>query len=141
MAIGERIKFIRTMRGMTQKILGAAIGFPEKTADIRLAQYESGTRAPKEDVTIALANALEVAPQALAVPDIDNYIGLAHTLFALEDIYGLTVEETPDGVVCLKIKNDKGQNTEELSKILAAWKEQANKCKSGEISEDAYDEW
>ena len=141
MAIGERIKFIRTMRGMTQKLLGAAIGFPEKTADIRLAQYESGTRAPKEDVTIALANALEVAPQALAVPDIDNYIGLAHTLFALEDIYGLTVEETPDGVVCLQIKNDKGQNTEELSKILAAWKEQANKCKSGEISEDAYDEW
>ena len=109
MAIGERIKFIRTMRGMTQKLLGAAIGFPEKTADIRLAQYESGTRAPKEDVTIALANALEVAPQALAVPDIDNYIGLAHTLFALEDIYGLTVEETPDGEVCLKIKNDKGQ--------------------------------
>ena len=141
MAIGERIKFIRTMRGMTQKLLGAAIGFPEKTADIRLAQYESGTRAPKEDVTIALANALEVAPQALAVPDIDSYIGLAHTLFALEDIYGLTVEETPDGEVCLKIKNSKGQNTEELLKILAAWKEQANKCKSGEISEDAYDEW
>ena len=109
MAIGERIRFIRNLRGMTQKILGAAIGFPEKTADIRLAQYESGTRTPKEDITLALANALEVAPQALSVPDIDSYIGLAHTLFALEDIYGLTVEETPDGEVCLKIKNSKGQ--------------------------------
>lgn len=141
MAIGERIRFIRNLRGMTQKILGAAIGFPEKTADIRLAQYESGTRTPKEDITLALANALEVAPQALSVPDIDSYIGLAHTLFALEDIYGLTVEETPDGEVCLKIKNSRGRSTEELLKILAAWKEQADKCKSGEITKDTYDEW
>ncbi len=80
-------------------------------------------------------------PQALAVPDIDSYIGLAHTLFALEDIYGLKVEETPDGEVCLKIKNNRGRNTEELLKILAAWKEQADKCKSGEITKDTYDEW
>ena len=56
MAIGERIRFIRNLRGMTQKLLGTAIGFPEKTADIRLAQYESGTRTPKEDITVALAN-------------------------------------------------------------------------------------
>ena len=74
MAIGERIRFIRNLRGMTQKILGAAIGFPEKTADIRLAQYESGTRTPKDDIAVALANALGVSPQALAVPDIDSYI-------------------------------------------------------------------
>lgn len=53
MAIGERIRFIRNLRGMTQKLLGTAIGFPEKTADIRLAQYESGTRTPKEDITVA----------------------------------------------------------------------------------------
>ena len=140
MAIGERIRFIRNLRGMTQKLLGTAIGFPEKTADIRLAQYESGTRTPKEDITVALANALEVAPQALSVPDIDSYIGLAHTLFALEDIYGLTIEEA-DGEICLKIKNNRGRNTEELLNILPAWKEQADKCKAGEISKDTYDEW
>ena len=28
MAIGERIHFFRTMRGMTQKYLGMALGFP-----------------------------------------------------------------------------------------------------------------
>ena len=38
MAIGERIRFLRNLRGMTQKYLGTAIGFPEKTADIRQAQ-------------------------------------------------------------------------------------------------------
>ena len=34
MAIGERIRFIRNLRGMTQKWLGQAVGFPEKTADV-----------------------------------------------------------------------------------------------------------
>ena len=41
MAIGERIHFFRMMRGMTQKYLGMALGFPEKSADVRLAQYEN----------------------------------------------------------------------------------------------------
>lgn len=35
MAIGERIRFFRNLRGMTQKYLGTVVGFPEKTADIR----------------------------------------------------------------------------------------------------------
>ena len=44
MAIGERIHFFRLLRGMTQKYLGMALGFPEKSADVRLAQYETGSR-------------------------------------------------------------------------------------------------
>ena len=35
MAIGERIHFFRLLRGMTQKYLGMALGFPEKSADVR----------------------------------------------------------------------------------------------------------
>ena len=41
----------------------------------------------------ALAHALDVSPLALTGPDIDSDIGLMHTLFALEDTYGLRVEE------------------------------------------------
>ena len=48
MAIGERIHFFRTLRGMTQKYLGMALGFPEKSADVRLAQYETGSRTFKQ---------------------------------------------------------------------------------------------
>ena len=59
MAISERIHFFRLMRGMTQKYLGTAIGFPEKSADVRLAQYETGTRKPKADLTNALAQVLD----------------------------------------------------------------------------------
>ena len=140
MAIGERIHFFRTMRGMTQKYLGMLLGFPEKSADVRLAQYEMGTRSPKAEITAALAQALDISPQALTVPDIDSYIGLAHTLFTLEDKYGLTVSDV-DGEVCLKINKDKGKETYKLLQMLQAWKEQAGRLTAGEISREDYDKW
>ena len=84
MAIGERIRFFRNLKGMTQKYLGMQVGFPEKTADIRMAQYESGSRTPKADLTNNLANVFGISTSALTVPDIDSYTGLMHTLFTLK---------------------------------------------------------
>ena len=140
MAIGERIHFFRLLRGMTQKYLGTIVGFPERSADVRLAQYETGTRKPKAELTAALAQALDVSPHALDVPDIDSYIGLMHTLFTLEDIYGLTISEA-DGDICLKVNKDKGNNACELLKMLYAWKEQTDKLSDNEISREEYDRW
>ena len=122
MAIGERIHFFRILRGMTQKYLGTIVGFPERSADVRLAQYETGTRKPKAELTAALAQALDVSPHAL------------------EDLYGLTVSEA-DGEVCLKVNKDKGKDAHELLKMLYAWKEQADKLSSEEISKEEYDNW
>ena len=140
MAIGERIRFIRNLRGMTQKYLGTMVGFPEKTADIRMAQYEAGSRTPKEDLTNALANALEVSPLALNVPDTDSYLGLMHTLFSLEDRYGLTIE-TRDGEVTFRIDPRKGTDAAHLSEMVCAWGPVAEKYRAGEISKDDYDKW
>lgn len=140
MAIGERIRFIRNLRGMTQKYLGTLVGFPEKTADIRMAQYEAGTRTPKEDLTKALAGALDVSPLALDVPDIDSYFGLMHTLFALEDRYGLTIE-TRDGEVLFRIDPRKGKDAARISELVCAWAAFAEKYRAGEISRDEYDKW
>lgn len=140
MAIGERIKYIRNFRSMTQKELGMAIGFDEKTADVRIAQYESGTRTPKADLLNALAKALEVSPQALAVPDIDSYLGLMHTLFTLEDIYGLTVEKGENDV-SLRVDPCKCKDAAEISVMLSAWAEQAEKYRNGDISREDYDKW
>ena len=140
MAIGERIRFIRNLRGMTQKYLGTLVGFPEKTADIRMAQYEAGTRTPKEDLTKALAGALDVSPLALNVPDIDSYFGLMHTLFALEDRYGLTIE-TRDGEFLFRIDPRKGKDATRISELVCAWAAIAKKYHAGEISRDEYDKW
>ena len=140
MAIGERIHFFRNMRGMTQKYLGQLLGFPEKSADVRLAQYETGARTPKADLTASLANALDVSPQALAVPDIDSYIGLMHTLFTLEDRYGLQIDEA-DGEVCLKVDVRKNKDATELHNMLCSWRQAAAMLKAGEITQEEYDRW
>lgn len=140
MAIGERIHFLRNLRGMTQKYLGMAVGFPKKTADVRMAQYETGTRTPKAELTAALAHELDVAPQALALPDIDSDIGLMHTLFALEDIRGLQIKEC-DGEIFLKLDKSKGRVYDDMLKMLWAWREQAAKLEAGEITKEEYDRW
>lgn len=101
MATGERIRFFRTLRGMTQKYLGLLLGFPESSADVRLAQYESEDRTPKADLTGQMAEALDVSPKAIAVPDIDTMDGLMHTLFALEDRKLLCITNS-DGLICLR---------------------------------------
>lgn len=74
------------------------------------------------------------------MPDIDSYIGLMHTLFALEDIYGITVSEA-DGEVCLKVNSEKGKDAAEVIRMLTAWKEQKAKLDTGEIDKDTYDQW
>jgi len=140
MAIGERIRFFRNLRGMTQKYLGERMGFPEKSADVRMAQYESGTRTPKAELTAALANELGVSPQALNVPNIDSYIGLMHTLFTLEDIYGLSIERR-DRAVVFRIDPRKGKDAARISELVDAWAVVAEKYHAGEVSKDEYDKW
>ena len=67
MATGKRIKLLRTRKDLTQKEFGERLGFKKKSEDIRVAQYESETRIPKEDLTAQMAEILEVNPAAILV--------------------------------------------------------------------------
>ena len=140
MAIGERIRYIRNLRGMTQKYLGVAVGFDEKAADIRIAQYESGLRTPKEKLLEKIAHVLNVSPAALTVPNIDSYDGLMHTLFALEDIYGIKPKRI-DGELCLTLDKTKGVSYSVMFDNFNAWQKESEKLINGEISEDDYNSW
>ena len=140
MAIGERIRFFRNLKGMTQKFLGVQVGFSERTADIRMAQYESGSRTPKADLTEELAYVLGVSPLALNVPDIESYLGLMHTLFALEDIYGLKIDKLDDEV-CIRLDKNRGVEYLSLLERFTAWQKEAEKYRNGEISKEEYDRW
>lgn len=55
----------------------------------------------------ALADISEVSPHALAIPDIDSYVGLMHTLFALESLYGLHIGEI-NMELCLRFDKTMG---------------------------------
>ena len=140
MSIGERIRFLRVLRGMTQKYLGTMVGFPESTADVRLAQYDAGTRTPKEDLTKTLAGALSVSDRALAVPNIEDEYGVMHTLFVLEDLYGLTIEQQGSGTV-FRIDDTKTPEAAKLAKHVALWGDFSAKYRAGSISRDEYNHW
>ena len=60
MVLGERIKRIRTFRGLTQRELGLKLGYEERNADVRIAQYESGYRVPKNNTLMEMAKILNV---------------------------------------------------------------------------------
>ena len=57
---GKKLKHLRQKNHLTQKELGMAVGFPDNCADVRIAQYESDVRTPKEDLMKLFASTLGV---------------------------------------------------------------------------------
>lgn len=94
--MGKRIRHFRILRGMTQKALGIAVGFPQDSADVRIAQYESGARTPKQNLLCQMAKALGVSPSKLAVPRIKNSDELRCLLIVLEDECGIKFSPQSD---------------------------------------------
>lgn len=139
MNTGERIKRIRMKRGMTQKELGQALGFPERSADVRIAQYESGTRKPKEDLVAALAKVLHVNPHAIADTDYGTYIGLMYALFDLEDTYGLHIDQI-DGELCIRLDRS-DSSYPQLFDLFQEWYEARKRDLDDPAEMDEYVDW
>lgn len=139
MAFGKRIKFFRNRKGMKQKELGELLGFLGKTSDVRVAQYETEARTPKADLVKEMAQIFGVSPRAINVPNIDSYLGLMHTLFALEDMYGIKTGEI-DGELCLRLDREH-REYQHLFEPFHTWQQMAAKLESGEISQEEYDNW
>lgn len=139
MHMGNRIRFFRRRAGMTQKELGLNVGFLPVSADVRIAQYESGSRKPKAELLASIAKTLGVAPAALTVPDIDSSAGLMQALFALEDQYGITIEENAAGTDFRLNIPYPGFTPFGLD--LSFWAEQRKRLDLGEITQEEYDDW
>lgn len=74
------------------------------------------------------------------MPDIDSYAGLAHTLFVLEDLYGVQIGEI-DGELCLRLDKSRGMTYVSMYNIFHAWRKEADKLRNGEITKEEYDAW
>ena len=140
MAIGKRIKFFRKRNRLTMKALGMFVGFKENSADVRIAQYESDKKRPRRKLLKGLADALGVVPEAITVPDIDTPIGLMHTLFALEDMYGLTIH-TSYGRPCLCVLSQAEPREMDLQEYLEEWCTVKMDLLHGRITKTEYDDW
>ncbi len=74
------------------------------------------------------------------VPDIDSYVGVMHTLFALEDLYGLKIDRLNDEI-CIRVNRQNGALFQKMTGLLEPWEELAHKYRNGEISREEYDQW
>ena len=138
MTVGDRLKRFRKRKNLTQKKLGLGAGFDKLAADVRIAQYESGTRRPKGKQIGALASVLNVQPSALEIPDIKNYEALFQLLFALEDEYDLHISVDENWTPCLV--PDRFSQSHEYS-AFKEWYKKHELLKNGQITQEEYDDW
>lgn len=134
MAVGDRIKRVRVLRNLTQKELGLAVGFEENTADVRIAQYETGTRTPKEDVLRKIAEVLDVNYRSLYEPTLYAAEDVMYTLFELDEHYPLSIHDF-DGKKCVAFNNKL------LDDFLTEWQTRKKDLADGTISKAEYMEW
>lgn len=136
---GDRIRIIRKSKGLTQKQLGHMLGFSNNSADIRVTQYETGSRNPKGKTLDDLASALNVNKLAIDIPEINTKEELCHLFFALEDEFGVTVSNL-DFELCLTL-DTKNSNYETVHNFLKEWYNMKSALDSGEITKEYYDSW
>lgn len=131
MKVGEKIRKFRTEKGLSQKELAKMAGLSEPA----IRNYELGNRTPSDKQIDAIAGALGISPFAISNPDIESYIGVMHTLFALEEEYDATLVCEPGATY---ITFPAGSN---LRSRLSDWGEAFAKYKAGSMTEEEYKEW
>ncbi len=145
MTIGEKIKTARNLRGLTQKELGIKLGFDEKSADVRIAQYESGTRTPKSELLLEIAVVLDVNINSLKNPYLENTETFIHLLFDLEQeskkqhINNFSIISVPD-----EFGNPQPAilfHNHLLNEFLSEWQLRRKELSEKFITEEEYAEW
>ena len=124
MTTGQKIKWIRTYRGMSMQKLGIALGLNACSASVRVSQWETGTRHPRPEIIQKIAHVLNVSPERLQATQDDQINALIEHILS----------QPLDGVGMY----------EELSRLnafLAQYFAQLEKVKRGLIAPNDFIEW
>lgn len=147
MDFGSMLKYFRNLRGYTQTELGAKV----KLNDVRIRQYESGSRTPKEDLQKELAEALNIKDLYLKTGGFPNNIEEAmYSLFKLDSTYPLKIQEVDieytgeEGNTYTKTEyviHFQDEAASSLSSFLPAWKKMRDAYDNEEITSEEYEDW
>lgn len=140
MSIGSRIRFIRMKRGLTQRELGIKLGFTPSNADVRVAQYESDGRIPREELMKRIADALNVSVSYLN-PDPNTISGMLKMLCAMEDDNRLRIRKYQGKPMIAFQNTDKSDEGLLVQALMQKWAEKAEMLQRGEITQEEYDQW
>lgn len=82
MTVGEKIKTYRTMRGISQKMLGELAG---GINEVTIRKYEAGDRNPKPDQLLKIANALGISINLFMDFDIETVSDVLSLIFKMDE--------------------------------------------------------
>lgn len=89
MSVGDRIRFARKFRKMTQAELAKRIGVTQKSAHARIAQYENGFYYPSKETVLDISHALSINPEYLFDFDPGKVDDVVRFFFELNRLYGV----------------------------------------------------
>lgn len=92
MTTGEKIKYFRNMRGISQEMLGQLSGINSAT----IKKYEYGIRNPKPDQLLKIANALGISINLFMDFDIETVSDVLSLLFKLDEQVDMRFEAEKD---------------------------------------------
>ena len=92
MTTGEKIKYFRNMRGISQETLGQLSGINSST----IKKYEYGIRNPKPDQLLKIANALGISINIFMDFDIETVSDVLSLLFKLDEQIDMKFEAEKD---------------------------------------------
>ena len=161
MRLGERIRECRLLRGFTQEALGIKLGYTEKNASNRVAQYESGYRVPKEATLNEIAKILNVSIYNFIQPDGDKIeevtIKIMEFLFWEDDRFQKFVQLTKmtpcnDGTENMTENYHIDYDTDKtytnirfrgalINNCLDEWHDMMHKEYKGTVTDKEYREW
>lgn len=103
--IGETLKLCRKYLGIKQKELGKMLGYSEANADVRIAQYESGTRKPNDKTVSKICDILGISEYSIRKPSFESELSVVNILMNIDTLYGLELKEE-NGDIYLRFPKD-----------------------------------
>lgn len=147
---------------------GNALGFEGKSASVRVAQYESGTRVPKTDMLREMSKILNCSYDAFKDYNEGSAEDILETLFWLDETNDIWLFEVPTSpsIYSKKGRSKKDSDSDNpntpfneddfsfsdtpigitfnfrtLNEFINAWYKKKNELKNGDITRDEYFEW
>ena len=130
---GSRIAFIRAFRKLTQDDVSDKMGLTGENKRRTIARYEMGTRMPKEDRLLKIADILNINIDAIREYNFKNPINIIYILIWLEELY-------PNVNMELPITNY-DRNNEILGNFIIEWNLMREKRRNRKITYEQYFEW
>ena len=144
MTLGDRIRYVRQLRGMTQTELAEKAGFTaDENGRIRISQYENDSRIPRKETLKKISEALGVH---------SYYLSLDEHTAALDFAYALLEwDRTTNFIIRKEMVENKDHyleehylidfNTDFFNDFFKEWMQKKANLKDGKISKDDYIEW